>query len=108
MKKQTGAAKKHVTSAIAWNLLKVNGSSPVSTRHCFARKFCPGSVLHILTEIRLSSQTGVRTRRPFLCGIIAESQQIAVLAAVFAAFKLTGLWRWGVMQPKGNATAHQK
>jgi hypothetical protein len=66
LKKQTVAAEKRVTTAIAQNLLKENGSLLVPTRRCFARICGPGSLLYILIiKWSCSQMAGSRTQ-PYL------------------------------------------
>ncbi len=69
-RKKTVAAKKRVSTTIERNLLKANGSQPVIC--------CPGSLLHILIEIRFFSGTVPLRMPPFPCGKITARWQMTV------------------------------
>jgi hypothetical protein len=107
-KKQTVANKKRVAAAILWIPLKANGSLPVPTRRCYARKCCPGSLLHILIKNRLYSSTAHSRTPPFPWRKNRCALATCGFAAVFTALNPLDYGIWGIVQPKGKATAHPK
>ncbi len=70
--------------------------------HCFTRICCPGSMLHILIEITISSRMAHSRMPPFPLG------KNCSFAVIFAVFKVSVLCYLGVLKLKGHATAHQK
>jgi hypothetical protein len=107
MKKQAVATKKHV-AAIAQNLLKANGSTPVPTRCCFTRICGPGSLLPILIKNGFSSRTAYSRTPPFPLRKHYCTLADCGFAAAFAAPKFAGLRYPGYFAAEGQCYGSQK
>jgi hypothetical protein len=95
-KKQTVTAEKCVTGTAL--------ILPALTRRCLGSICGPRSLLHILIKNKFSR----RTAHHFHCGYIAERWQIAVLPPNSPPLNLLDYGTCGILQAKGNATAHPK
>ncbi len=73
-----------------------------SIRHCFPNLCCPGPLLHIPIEIRLSSQMVSS------CENIPVHWQIAVLPPYSSLLSLLDYDTWGVLQAIDNLMVHPK
>jgi hypothetical protein len=89
--------------------IPANGSLPMPTRCCLARTCSPGSLLHILIEIRGSSRMACWCTPPFhlwehRCTVL----QIVALASYLPLLNLLDCATRGELQAKGKAIAHPK
>jgi hypothetical protein len=107
-KKKTVATEKRVAAAIELLL-------PKATAHChrLAGATAPGNValdLCYVFGLKIGPPAGLRARarRNFSSGKIAAHWQLAVLPPYSPPLNLLDYGIWGVVQPKGKATAHPK
>ncbi len=102
-RKKTVVAENCVSTSIEHNPLKENSSPPAPTRHCFARICCPGSLLHILIEIRFFSRMVCSCTPPFF---LLQKNGCALsnyyCATIFAAPELAGLWHLASITAEGQ------
>jgi hypothetical protein len=92
-----------------YDSLKANGSSLIQTWSRFTSICCPGSLLHVLIEIRLSSRTAQPSTLPFhLQKNHRALTNYGLLQFSPPSLKSLDYGTWSILQAKGSATVHQK
>ncbi len=82
-------------------LLEAIGPPPTPTKCCFTRVYCPGSLLHILIEVRLSAGWHLCTP-PFPLQKHHSTLANCHFATLFTAPKLAGLRLLGRIESEGQ------